>query len=57
MLTTSPLTPLTHWGWDVRTFPRRVAVAPGDQVPLVVEVGEKAGIQGLSVRLAEPPGS
>ena len=57
VLTTSPLTPLTHWGWDVRAFSRRVAVAPGDRVPLRVEVGEKSGIQGLSVRLAERPGS
>jgi protein arginine N-methyltransferase 1 len=52
LITTSPLAPLTHWGWDLRAFSRRVSVSPGDQVPLVVEIGERAGIQGLSVRLA-----
>jgi protein arginine N-methyltransferase 1 len=57
LITTSPLAPTTHWGWDLRAFSRRVPVSPGDQVPLVVEIGERAGIQGLSIRLAERPGS
>ena len=49
-LTTSPHAPATHWGWDVRTFSRRVSVAAGDEVALVVEL--KGQSEELSVQLA-----
>lgn len=52
MITTSPLAPPTSWGWRVQPFPRRVPVSPGGQVPLRIEIGQNAGIQSLSVRLA-----
>ena len=51
-LTTSPLAPPTHWGWDVRTFSRRVSVSPGDEVSVKIEHGQRAGLQSLSVDLA-----
>ncbi len=51
-LTTSPHAPVTHWGWDVRTFSTPVPVSPGDEVALAVELRAPAGTHGLGVRLA-----
>ncbi|HEX4961576.1 MAG TPA: 50S ribosomal protein L11 methyltransferase [Thermoanaerobaculia bacterium] len=51
-LTTSPLAPVTSWGWDIRLFSRQVAVAPGDEVSLTVELRHRAGAQSLTVDLA-----
>ena len=52
-LTTSPYAPPTHWGWDVRAFSKYIPVAAGDEVALTVEIQDRAGTQGLMVRLAE----
>ncbi|MFY9819822.1 MAG: 50S ribosomal protein L11 methyltransferase [Thermoanaerobaculia bacterium] len=51
-LTTSPLAPPTCWGWDVRLFSRRVAVAPGDEVALSIELQHQGGVQSLTIDLA-----
>ncbi|HKI04679.1 MAG TPA: 50S ribosomal protein L11 methyltransferase [Thermoanaerobaculia bacterium] len=51
-LTTSPLAPPTHWGWDIRTFSKRVPVSPGAEVSVKIEHGQQSGVQGLSVDLA-----
>jgi protein arginine N-methyltransferase 1 len=51
-LTTSPLAPPTCWGWDVRNFSRHIQVSPGDEVALTVELGERSGVQSLSLDLA-----
>lgn len=50
-LTTSPFSPLTHWGWDVRIFSRRLPVRPGDEVPLAVEIESTLGNQRMSIDL------
>ena len=50
-LTTSPFAPLTHWGWDVRIFSRRLPVRPGDQVPLAVEIESTFGNQRMNIDL------
>ncbi len=48
-LTTSPFSPLTHWGWDVRIFSRRQLVRPGDEVPLGVEIESTFGHQRMRI--------
>jgi hypothetical protein len=50
-LTTSPLAPPTCWGWDVRIFSRRVAVVPGAEVALNIELEHRSGVQSLTVDL------
>ena len=50
-LTTSPFAPLTHWGWDVRIFSRRLPVRPGDEVPLAVEIESTFGNQRMVIDL------
>jgi protein arginine N-methyltransferase 1 len=50
-LTTSPFAPLTHWGWDVRFFSRRLPVRPGDEVPLAVEIESTFGNQRMNIDL------
>ncbi len=51
-LTTSPLAPPTCWGWDVRIFSHRVAVVPGAEVALDIELVHRSGVQSLTVDLA-----
>jgi protein arginine N-methyltransferase 1 len=51
-LTTSPLAPSTCWGWDVRLFSRRVAVAPGNEMALAIELQHRSGVQSLILDLA-----
>ncbi len=51
-LTTSPFSPLTHWGWDLRIFSRRVPVRPGDEVALAVEIESSFGNQRMNIDLA-----
>lgn len=48
-LTTSPFAPVTHWGWDVRIFSRRLPVRPGDEVPLAVEIESTFGNQKMNI--------
>lgn len=50
-LTTSPFAPLTHWGWDLRLFSRRLRVRPGDEVPLAVEIESTFGNQRMNIDL------
>lgn len=50
-LTNSPFGPPTHWGWDVRPFPRTVPVKPGDEIPLRAELQQWLERQALSVEL------
>jgi SAM-dependent methyltransferase len=50
-LTTSPLSPPTHWGWSLRHFSKRKQVASGDEVTLSVEFGHRGGVQGLKLDL------
>lgn len=51
-LTTSPFAPVTHWGWDVRIFSRRLHVRPGDEVPLAVEIESTFGNQRMNIDFA-----
>ncbi len=50
-LTNSPFAPVTHWGWDIRTFSRRLPVRPGDEVPLAVEIESTLGNQRMNIDL------
>jgi SAM-dependent methyltransferase len=50
-LTNSPFAPLTHWGWDVRIFSRRLSVRPGDEVPLAIEIESGFGNQRMIIDL------
>ena len=52
VLGTSPYAPRTHWGWDARPLSRRVAVEPGQEVPLVSELQTTVAGQNLRVDLA-----
>lgn len=51
-ITNSPLAPITSWGWDVRTFSRRLPVSPGDEVPLSLEIESTFGRQRMAIDLA-----
>ncbi|HVR95496.1 MAG TPA: 50S ribosomal protein L11 methyltransferase [Thermoanaerobaculia bacterium] len=51
-LANSPFAPLTSWGRQVRPLSRRIEVAPGDEVPLRVELLSRHGRQELDVDLA-----
>jgi len=51
-LSTSPYAPRTSWGWNARALSRVVAVEPGQEIPLVCDLGTAAGVQSLHVDLA-----
>jgi protein arginine N-methyltransferase 1 len=51
-ITNSPLAPITSWGWDVRTFSRRIHVSPGDEVTLSLEIESTFGRQRTTIDLA-----
>lgn len=51
-LTTSPRAPVTHWGWDVRAFSRRLPVAAGDEVRVAVELENQFGRPRMALDLA-----
>ncbi|MEA2604577.1 MAG: hypothetical protein QOF89_5569 [Acidobacteriota bacterium] len=46
-LTTSPLAPVTSWGWSLRNFSKSLHVSPGDEVTLSLELGHRGGMQGM----------
>ncbi len=49
VLSTSPYSPRTHWGWAVRELPRPVQVRPGDEITLGSVLLTLAGRQKLKV--------
>jgi protein arginine N-methyltransferase 1 len=51
-LTTSPRAPVTHWGWDVRAFSRRLPVAAGDEVRVALELENQFGRPRMALDLA-----
>lgn len=50
-LSTSPYGPPTTWGYDVRSFSRRVPVSPGMSIPLALGVENVLGRQRVSLEL------
>lgn len=52
ILSTSPAAPRTHWNWDARPLDRLVAVKPGQDIPILVEIRTVLGLERLSVSLA-----
>jgi protein arginine N-methyltransferase 1 len=50
-LSTSPYAPPTSWGYDVRTFSRRLRVTPGMEIPLQLSVENVLGRQRVSLDL------
>ena len=51
-LATAPFAPLTSWGRGLRLLSRSLAVAPGDEVRLRVELMSRRGRQRLDIDLA-----
>ncbi|HSK77392.1 MAG TPA: 50S ribosomal protein L11 methyltransferase [Thermoanaerobaculia bacterium] len=51
-LTTSPMVPVTHWGWSVRRLSRPVRVEAGDELPLSAGIDNQLGRQTFRVDLA-----
>ncbi|ABF91481.1 hypothetical protein MXAN_4412 [Myxococcus xanthus DK 1622] len=49
VLSTSPFSPRTHWGWAVRDLPRALSVNAGDEITLTSSLLTVAGRQKLKV--------
>ena len=51
VLSTSPTSPWTHWGWDVRSLARERAVLPGESLSVSVASRHYQGVQRVTVDL------
>ena len=52
VLSTAPDRPRTSWRWDARPLERLLAVEPGEEVPLKVELRTVRGLEVVEVALA-----